>query len=738
MCGCEAAFTIIPFALGDRLAVLAADRSQSAHTFVELIVAWGLVAAIVVLPVALVSGLQFPLLIALLGEGRQTVSRHLGMTYAWNTLGAIAGSLIAGFGAMPLLGAPGMWRAIAIVLVILSAGVLVGAPRIGARGLFAVIGLATVTIGSLFAQGPTAAWRHSGIGAGRSNVAVTEPNATRQWMNQERFDLAWEVDGIESSVGIDRQDGVAFVVNGKIDGNALTDAGTQMGMAILGAVLHDDPKTALVIGLGTGESTGWLAEMRDLERVDVVELEPAIDEVARRCSELNWDVLQHPRIRRIYNDGREFVFTTNEKYDLVLSEPSNPYRAGVAVLYTTEFYEAVRRRLKPGGLFIQWMQAYEVDESIVSTVLVTARSAFPQVEVWQTLPLDLQLVCSSTPLEYSAAQLRQRIALPTIADALRKAWYVDDLEGFLGHYVASPLWVDTISRAPFFVRNTDDRTVLEYSFAKTVGYQTPFSLEEIRGRMTATALIRPSLAGAADVDWTEVELRRQEANLLYHGQFSLALLPKPEHRALLDAFEKYRANDLAGAAKLWPEEFRRPSSAVQALVLAHCYAEQALPECLELIETFEPRLPNEAAALRATYHWRAGSPAESAQWLERFYLLLAENPWVIRRFAEAAMSRTVDVAKADPDLAQRMYDRLSRPFASGCLEYNRLLTRIKVAEHLEPQRVVEALSALEPHVPWTEDILSARAKAYAAVQHPLGRRAERDWKWFERHRVADD
>ena len=85
------------------------------------------------------------------------------------------------------------------------------------------------------------------------------------------------------------------------------------------------------------------------ERVNVVELEPALDEMARRCSELNFNVLAHPRVRRIYNDGREFVLTSKNRYDLVISEPSNPYRAGVAVLYTAEFYEAVRRRLNPGS-----------------------------------------------------------------------------------------------------------------------------------------------------------------------------------------------------------------------------------------------------------------------------------------------------------------------------------------------------------------------------------------------------
>ena len=93
--------------------------------------------------------------------------------------------------------------------------------------------------------------------------------------------MQWEADGIESSIGITAPDGLSFVVNGKNDGNAIGDAGTQIGVAILGAMLQDAPKSGLVIGLGTGESAGWLASMPGVERVDVVELEPAIDEMAR-------------------------------------------------------------------------------------------------------------------------------------------------------------------------------------------------------------------------------------------------------------------------------------------------------------------------------------------------------------------------------------------------------------------------------------------------------------------------
>ncbi len=251
--------------------------------------------SIVVLPVALVSGLQFPLLVALLGEGRAGVSRQLGTAYAWNTVGAIAGSLVGGFGALPLLSAPGTWRAVVMLLAALSAVIVARNWRGMGRGVVGVAALLALAIVAVLQQGPTAVWRHGGIGAGRAVVPPASAlNETKWWGNELRRDLIWEAEGIESSIGITTPDGLSFFVNGKNDGNALGDAGTQIGVAIIGAALHPAPKKGLVIGLGTGESAGWLASMPGIERVDVVELEPAIDEMVRRSSKLNRNVLEHP------------------------------------------------------------------------------------------------------------------------------------------------------------------------------------------------------------------------------------------------------------------------------------------------------------------------------------------------------------------------------------------------------------------------------------------------------------
>jgi spermidine synthase len=735
-CGLEAFFAIFAFALGDRLALFTAAHSEAAGSFSELVLTWAWVTSIVVLPVSLVAGVQFPLLIALLGSARRAVSRDVGVAYAWNTFGAIAGSLIAGFGALPLLTAPGMWQGIALLLAALSIVVIVGSIQTHRRTAIVVVMLAVATVALSFAEGPTAVWRHTGIGARRAYLPYHHPNQLREWINMKRHGLIWEAEGIESSIGIVGHNGLAFVVNGKVDGNSLEDAATQIGVSILGAVLHDDPKTALVIGLGTGESAGWLAEMRNMEHVDVVELEPAIDEMARRCSELNWDVLDNPRVRRINNDGREFVFSTQNQYDIIISEPSNPYRAGVASLYTSEFYAAARQRLKPGGLFIQWLQAYETDSMTVHTVVATARSAFDHVELWQTLPDDLQLVCSAGPIEHSAEKLRERLASDVVQSALHRAWKMTDLEAFLAHFLANADWAASVAILPEIERNTDDRTVLEYSFAKTVGGPVSFSPERLRQLVRKVGYHRPALGDNA-IDWNLVEVRRQEFNLLFAGDFSQALVEDAADSAIVGTFSSFRRREFAGVVQNWPVERLTPQSSIQQLVLAASYAELGRPECLDLIAQTEDDYPVDAAGLRAIYFWRAEKVEQAIESMEHYFTLLADDPWVIPIFSESAFALCPDIAEASPDAARRFYDQLSRPFAFYRYEHARLLSRALAAKYLGPKEVIESLAVFEPHVPWVDSVLESRAKAYAAAKHPLAGRAERDWRWFREHEPTD-
>src|SRR5262249_38963861 len=151
-----------------------------------------------------------------------------------------------------------------------------------------------------------------------------------------------------------------LLVNGKSDGNTIADAPTQVMLGLIGAAFHPNPRRALVVGLGTGETAGWLAQVPSIERVDVVELEPSVVHVAALCAPVNGNALANPKVHLIFGDAREFLLTTANTYDVIASEPSNPYRAGTASLFTREFYDAVAARLTAQGVFAQWVQAYEV------------------------------------------------------------------------------------------------------------------------------------------------------------------------------------------------------------------------------------------------------------------------------------------------------------------------------------------------------------------------------------------
>ena len=160
--------------------------------------------------------------------------------------------------------------------------------------------------------------------------------------------------------------------------------------------------------------------------------------------------------------------------------------------------------------------------------------------------------------------------------------------------------------------------------------------------------------------------------------------------------------------------------------------------CLELVAAAEESHPIDAAVVKAVYYWNAKNVAEAARWMERFFTLLEDDPWVISAISDGAFDLSVDIAKVDRDAAERFYSLVSRPFASRRFHYLRLLTRVLLGEQLGPEKVVEALADLEPDVTWTHEVLEPRAKAYAALNHPYASRAEREWQWFQEHRIPDD
>jgi len=721
----EALCMATPYALGDRIAALAlALRPPGFAAFGSLVLGWATVALVVVWPAACVAGLQFPMLIGLLGSGRRDVGSETGLAYAWNTAGAIAGSLLGGFVLLPAFGAVECWRGVVIVLAVLGTVAAFVGGRRGARlPLLAIpAGGAGLALAMLRLPGPTAVWRHSPIGVGRiPAAAIASANAWRGWSNAERRGIEWEVDGVESTVALSDRAGLAFVVNGKVDGHIRADAPTQVMSGILGAILHPSPKRALVIGLGTGSSAGWLGAVPELERVDVVELEPSIERVARDCAVVNRGVMDNPKVHIVVGDAREVLLTSRARYDLVFSEPSNPYRAGIASLFTREYYREVSSHLEKGGLFLQWVQAYEVDSRTIRTLYATLASVFPAVETWELGANDLLLIGSSEPLEHDAAGLRATIDREPYRTALSATWRAIDLEGLLSHFAAGPTLARAIADQETLL-NTDDRTLVEFAFARTANQRGEFEAVEIFATARARGEGRPAIHG--DVDWDRVEDER----ITFQTSEGEDGAPAPTLKAAQRARAAAQANYLAGrwreTVSLWQSQSREPEDPTELAMIAETMAELGDEAALR----YEPRLrifrPAEAEAVRARLFARQGKLDDAMSALEAAFASYRLDPWPWPTIMRHAVELTADVATRDPALAARAYAALRQPFAGHLLEDIRLDAMLVAAGQLPLESTcVAALAPLEPYVPWRLSVLSWRSRCYDATKHPLGGRA---------------
>lgn len=714
-----------PLFLGDRLALLTADvRDTTSTGFLLLVCGWTVICAIVVLPFSVVSGFQFPLLIALLGRGRERVGRHVGAAFAFNTLGAILGSLAGGFGLMMLLTAPGAWRLCAVVLLVVGWTVTLLGNRDGNRVGRPIlpVALSLLVLVVTFSSGPTAVWRHSAIGAGREPRAEWTPNERRAWMNTKRRTVVWERDGVEVGVAIAAANSYSFVVSGKVDGNSLGDFGTQVMCGMLGSLLHPEPENALVVGLGTGETAGWLAQIPTVQRVDVVELEPALDEMVERCAPLNHDVLANERVHRIYNDAREVLQTTDRQYDLIASEPSNPFRAGVASLYTTEFYEAARSRLADDGVLVQFVQGYEIDEEAVAVVLKTVCSVFPYVEIWESEPNDMLLVCSVQPLDATAETIREVLASEPRATAVRQAWSVTDVEGVLAHRVAGPAFVRAYVERGDAVLNTDDRNVLEYSFARTVGRDFAFSVDSLRSEASGG---RDDFPG--DVDWGEVEEQRATFYARRAGRPPRFEPDSPERRHRLDALRSYMQGDHAATTRAWERQDRPPRTLSELSMMAHAYSEVGSRKAQPILDALRAQRPADANLILAS---TADDDRERTRLFVEAFEALRTDPWAEPHLVDLALERSVTHAARSTESAEAILASLDQPFVVRLAEEDRLWARLRIASRLGDQSLADALAEIEPNVFWSRQLLESRVTAYTNLDHPLRSRAEADLRTF--------
>jgi spermidine synthase len=356
-------------------------------------------------------GMVMPLVLVWAGGDRENAVARVGRSYAVNTIGAIAGAFITGFVLIPKTSTRFtlLLATVCCLLVATVAYLPADSQRDPALKRSLAIGLTPILAIVLFIIAPRMNLADFSIGAYDSLVRVLAQ--TREGMKEETdqgtnaavHELLMYQEGPTATVSVRRDENtVSMAINGRTNASdSIYDMPTQVMLGRIPLLIAPKIENGLVIGYATGVTVGAMLKS-PIQSVTCVELEPATVDASIYFNHVNYRPLDDPRMNLIIDDARAFLRVTSNRYDMIVSEPSHPWVPGVANLFTEEFFQLGRSRLNNEGVFVQWVQIYQLSTESLRSVLATYHKVFPHVLVFRVGGVnkgkDLILVGSNQPL----------------------------------------------------------------------------------------------------------------------------------------------------------------------------------------------------------------------------------------------------------------------------------------------------------------------------------------------------
>ena len=358
----------------------------------------GLRCAFALLPATILWGASFPLTLA--AGGARDFTGHVAKINATNTVGALAGAILFTLIGIPKLGSHGAQQAL-VVIAGATAVVLLWrranqarAQRLAIAGVMVIAGLVVVpqVPGKLIAYG----------------------RSVNSWDSIKRFLYLGE--GATASIAV--TEGVAgakqFHIAGKVEASDMDiDMRLERMLGHVPALIHPNPRSVLIVGVGAGVTAGSLSIHPEVERIVICEIEPLVPVSARAYfGKENHHVFDDPRVQLVFDDAHHFLQTTNEKFDIITSDPIHPWVRGAATLYSLEYLTLAKQHLTPGGVVTQWIPLYETDLRSVKSEIGTFAKVFPDTTLWNPDLLEegYDLVAlgraEQTPISEAAIQAR--------------------------------------------------------------------------------------------------------------------------------------------------------------------------------------------------------------------------------------------------------------------------------------------------------------------------------------------
>ena len=372
------------------------------------------------LPGAILWGASFPLALASVANGRQDPARLVGGVYAANTVGAIAGSLLA---SLLLVVWVGSQRAQQLLIVLCVMSSLLALDAASAGSTEQAEGKPRMRLGTtllIVGAAMLAAWLARNVSPVPAILVAYGRYAASRLGQAEVIDMR---EGWNASIAVTRlSNGVLNYHNaGKVQASSEPqDMRLQRMLGHMTTLVPNEPKRVLVIGFGAGVTAGAVSIEPRLEQVTIAEIEPLVPVMAsQHFGAHNFDVYRNPKTRLVLDDARHFLMTTSEKFDAITSDPLDPWVKGAAMLYTREFFEEVKEHLNPGGVVTLFVQLYESNPAAVKSEIATFLEAFPNGVVWGNTQngagYDLVLMGTVDPIKIDVDRVEQTLKSPQYA-----------------------------------------------------------------------------------------------------------------------------------------------------------------------------------------------------------------------------------------------------------------------------------------------------------------------------------
>jgi predicted membrane-bound spermidine synthase len=425
------------------------------HLLLTLLTSMGVLG----IPAALL-GATLPWWMRDVGETGSVFGDRVGWLLSWNTIGAVTGSLLMGFVLMPVIGLRGALGSIAVLLGLAAIILAIRERRRMTAWTSAVLTAALILVALLGSPD----WQ---LVMSAGLFRQPDPRVTLEMVYADRKqnirllfyeDAADATVSVEQDLSLEKGKMISLRINGKTDASSGRDLSTQYLLAHLPMLARPESKDVFVLGLGSGITAGAFLG-HPIEHLTIAENCAPVLKAAEFFSPWNHQVLTNPRSRVWREDARTVLKLDSSQYDIIVSEPSNPWVAAVGGVFNREFYELAAQRLKDGGIMAQWFHVYEMDDLLVRLVLRTFHSVFPVMEIWDSHTGDIILLGS-------------RKAWPSSPETYRKGFERQGLWDDLGRFALnSPeaIWSRQLaSQSTAFaipdpgLIQTDERPILEY------------------------------------------------------------------------------------------------------------------------------------------------------------------------------------------------------------------------------------------------------------------------------------